>query len=120
MKRLLSVCFVLLYILVVAGCKGDEAKAKYVFYFIGDGMGGNQVNGTKMFLADLDSVIGEKPLNFASFPARNYATTYSVFNGVSCSAAAGTALATGEKTKNSRSGWTGIQQVLRQNDLMDG
>ena len=100
MKRFLSVCFVLLYIFVLVGCKGDEAKAKYVFYFIGDGMGVNQVNGTEMFLAELDSVIGVKPLNFASFPVRNYATTYSVFNGVTCSAAAGTALATGEKTKN--------------------
>ncbi|MFR1241815.1 MAG: alkaline phosphatase, partial [Butyricimonas faecihominis] len=39
-------------------------------------------------------------LNFASFPVRNYATTYSSYHGVTCSAAAGTALATGEKTKN--------------------
>ena len=69
----------------------EPRQVKYVFYFIGDGMGVNQVNGTEMFLAELDSVIGVKGLNFASFPVRNYATTYSSYNGVTCSAAAGTA-----------------------------
>ena len=28
-----------------------NAQAKYVFYFIGDGMGVNQVNGTEMYRA---------------------------------------------------------------------
>ncbi|WP_065218692.1 MULTISPECIES: alkaline phosphatase [Butyricimonas] len=100
MKRVLFVGLMLACFLVLAGCKDDTVKIKYVFYFIGDGMGVNQVNGTEMFLAELDSVIGVKALNFAGFPVRNYATTYSAFNGVTCSAAAGTALATGEKTKN--------------------
>ena len=30
-----------------------QGKAKYVFYFIGDGMGVNQVNGTETYLAAL-------------------------------------------------------------------
>lgn len=77
-----------------------EKKAKYVFYFIGDGMGVNQVVGTEMFLAEQEGRIGIEPLNFTQFPVANFATTYSKYNSVTCSAAAGTALATGSKTKN--------------------
>lgn len=40
-----------------------EKQAKYVFYFIGDGMGVNQVNGTEMYLAEQEGRIGIKPLN---------------------------------------------------------
>lgn len=75
-------------------------KVKYVFYFIGDGMGINQVNGTEMFLAEQEGKIGIKPLNFTQFPINTFATTYSASNSVTCSAAAGTALASGHKTRN--------------------
>ncbi len=75
-------------------------KAKYVFYFIGDGMGINQVLGAEMYCASLEGRIGTVPMRFASFPFTTYATTYSATNGVTDSAASGTALATGEKTKN--------------------
>lgn len=75
-------------------------KAKYVFYFIGDGMGVNQVNGTETYLAALEGRIGVTPLLFTQFPAVGLVTTYSGTNGVTDSAAAGTALATGKKTKN--------------------
>lgn len=77
-----------------------EGTAKYVFYFIGDGMGVNQVNGTETFRAALDGQIGTKPLQFAQFPYAALVTTYSATNGVTDSAAGGTALATGKKTKN--------------------
>lgn len=77
-----------------------DKQAKYVFYFIGDGMGVNQVNGTEMYMGELEGIIGTKPLCFASFPVATVATSYSAFNGVTDSAAGGTALATGEKTKN--------------------
>lgn len=77
-----------------------EGRAKYVFYFIGDGMGVNQVNGTETYLAAVEGDIGVRPLLFASFPAVGLVTTYSGTNGVTDSAAAGTALATGNKTKN--------------------
>ena len=75
-------------------------RAKYVFYFIGDGMGVNQVNGTETYLAALEGRIGIKPLCFTQFPYAAFVTTYSGTNGVTDSAAAGTALATGCKTKN--------------------
>ena len=81
-----------------------EGRAKYVFYFIGDGMGVNQVNGTETYLAALEGRIGVAPLLFTQFPAAGIVTTFSATNGVTDSAAAGTALATGNKTKNSALG----------------
>lgn len=75
-------------------------QAKYVFYFIGDGMGVNQVQGTEMYLSELKGEIGITPLLFTQFPYATMATTFSASNGVTDSAAAGTALATGNKTKN--------------------
>lgn len=44
-------------------CRIDAQQAKYVFYFIGDGMGVNQVNGTEMYQAELQNGrIGVEPL----------------------------------------------------------
>lgn len=88
-----------------------EKKAKYVFYFIGDGMGVNQVNGTEMYLAEKEGRIGVKALNFTQFPIVNFATTYSKYNSVTCSAAAGTALATGTKTKNGTIGMDSLHEA---------
>lgn len=86
--------------LMLAWSAWAEGVAKYVFYFIGDGMGVNQVNGTETYLAALEGRIGVKPLQFAQFPYTGLVTTYSATNGVTDSAAGGTALATGQKTKN--------------------
>lgn len=77
-----------------------DGSAKYVFYFIGDGMGVNQVNATQTYLAALEGRIGTAPLCFTQFPYATLVTTYSATNGVTDSAAAGTALATGHKSKN--------------------
>lgn len=97
MKRVIHVLFFALLATVVFA----QGKAKYVFYFIGDGMGVNQVNGTEMYLADKeDNRIGVKPLQFTQFPVINMASTFSATNSVTDSSAAGTALATGEKTYN--------------------
>lgn len=107
--------FAVITVLVLPQCGqvAKENKAKYVFYFIGDGMGVNQVNGTEMFLAQKKGVIGVESLNFTQFPIVNFATTYSKYNSVTCSAAAGTALATGSKTKNGTIG----MDSLRKNPL---
>ena len=78
--------------------KTTEKKAKYVFYFIGDGMGIQHVNTTQAFLAAQDSAKGNYPLSFTNFPITGFATTYSATRYITCSAAAGTALATGTKT----------------------
>lgn len=74
--------------------------ARYVFLFIGDGMGTAQVNGTEAYLAALEGRIGTSPLCFASFPHSAFITTQSGSHGVTDSAAAATALATGTKTYN--------------------
>ena len=63
-------------------------------------MGVNQVQGTELFQGELKGEIGISPLCFTQFPVSTVATTFSATNGVTDSAAAGTALATGNKTKN--------------------
>ncbi|MBQ8673531.1 MAG: alkaline phosphatase [Bacteroides sp.] len=95
MKRLMHV---LLFICLVVMAQAQQAK--YVFYFIGDGMGVNQVNATEIYLAEQEGRIGTAPLQFASFPVMGVATTFSANSSVTDSAAAGTALATGHKTNN--------------------
>ena len=55
MKKLFGLLSVVLVAVICFTQPVDAAKkekrAKYVFYFIGDGMGINQVNGTEMYLA---------------------------------------------------------------------
>lgn len=78
-----------------------HGQAKYVFFFIGDGMGINHVAATDMYRAALqDGAIGRVPLTFSQFPVGSMAYTFSESNPVTDSAAAGTALATGVKTYN--------------------
>ena len=90
--------------LVMAVCQINAQQAKYVFYFIGDGMGLNQVNTTEMYLAEVEGRIGIKPLLFPSFPVASYANSHSASNSITDSAAGGTALATGTKTYNNAMG----------------
>lgn len=104
MKRLLSLSA---FLLVSIAAAFAQPRAKYVFYFIGDGMGVNQVNGVETYLAAREGRIGTSPLLFPSFPYMGFVTTYSEFNGVTDSAAAGTALASGVKTKNGAIGVLG-------------
>lgn len=80
----------------------DPQKAKYVFLFIGDGMGLAQVNLTQGYLAALEDRIGFVPLNFTKFPQVGFAGTYANNQMITGSAAAGTALATGHKTNIGR------------------
>ncbi len=86
-----------------------QQKAKYVFYFIGDGMGINQVLGTEMYRSEQQGNIGVMQMQFTQFPYSTFATTFSATNGVTDSAASGTALATGTKTKN---GAIGVEKDL--------
>ena len=78
---------------------------KYIFYFIGDGMGPSHVLGTELFLGEQQGVIGRpQKMCFTQFPNTAFVTTFSASNGVTDSAASGTALATGYKTRNARIG----------------
>ncbi len=108
MKRF---AYTLFFILLAVTLHAQQAK--YVFYFIGDGMGLNQVNATEMFLAEQENGrIGTSPLCFASFPYAGYATTYSATNSITDSSAAGTALATGVKTYNGAIGVNPNKEVV--------
>lgn len=77
-------------------------KAKYVFYFIGDGLAMPQINSTEIFkgtLTSSDPMYKEK-LNFTVFPYQGMQTTHSANSFITDSAPAGTALASGHKTNN--------------------
>lgn len=74
------------------------AAPRYIFYFIGDGMGMGQIScaqGYVRAVAGSDSL-----LTMMKFPIASFAFTHSASSPVTDSAAAGTALATGHKTKN--------------------
>ena len=75
-----------------------QDSPKYIFYFIGDGMGMGHVLATQTYNR---MILGnEDPLLMMQFPVAGMLTTYSDSSPVTDSAAAGTALATGYKTKN--------------------
>lgn len=99
MKRITLLLSVLLA-LGLGGCapraQQNGHSAKYVFYFIGDGMGIQQVNMAKLYA---DSVLNDSlGVVFTRFPVAGMATTHAATRAITCSAAAGTALSTGQKT----------------------
>ena len=95
MKR---IAFLVLTFVLALSCS-SKPQVKYVFYFIGDGMGINQVMGTEQY--NKATGHGPETINFNTFPVRSFITTVSATSLVTDSAAAGTALATGVKTHNS-------------------
>ena len=100
-KSILTLLLLLVAIVASAG-----KAPKYVFYFIGDGMGPSHVLGTELYLGEMQGVIGRpQQLCFTQFPSTAFVTTFSASNGVTDSAASGTALATGNKTTN---GYLGV------------
>lgn len=99
MKNIFKYTFLFILSLVMLTSCGEK-KAKYVFLFIGDGMGFSHVALTEAYLATEKGYIGSEALNFSKFPALGIATTYSASNYITCSSAAGTALSAGYKTNN--------------------
>ena len=100
MKRL---SFVLLFSFIALL---SMAQAKYVFFFIGDGMGPHQVLSTEMYLAELEGKIGRKSLLMTTFPYSGQVATFSANSGITDSAASVTCLASGKKTNNGMIGQT--------------
>lgn len=74
------------------------ATPKYIFYYIGDGMGMGQVMSAECYNRMV--LKSDKPLLMMQFPIVSTCTTFSASSPVTDSAAAGTALSTGHKTKN--------------------
>lgn len=81
---------------------GVSAEVKYVFYLIGDGMGMGHVNAAQYYNRIVRG--GDEPLLMMQFPVASQAWSYSASAPVTDSAAAGTALSTGYKTKNNMLG----------------
>ena len=97
MKRKVTLIMAMMLLVFTASAKKGP---KYVFYFIGDGMGVNQVMLTEYYLADLEGKMGFNPLCFTGFPYSGLVITHSANTYVTDSSAAGTALAGGKKTNN--------------------
>jgi alkaline phosphatase len=74
---------------------GPEGKAKNVILFIGDGMGAGQIKAAGMYRAGTEGT-----LSFEAFPHRGFLSTRNAEGGVTDSAAAATAMATGTKVSN--------------------
>ena len=86
---------VLLLTSAAPGAEGRES-AKYIFLFIGDGMGEAQVRAAELY--SLGSGAGK--ISFSSMPVRGKMSTSTADGAVTDSAAAGTAIASGYRTKN--------------------
>lgn len=102
MKTKLSL--VALSIAILCSCTTQKPEAKYIFLFIGDGMGASQVALTESYLSHLDGKLGGSQLQLSQFPYYGMCTTYSADALITDSAASGTAIATGHKTYNGRIG----------------
>lgn len=95
------------YLSAVALCTSlvlPAQTAKYVFYYIGDGMGLGTIQATRNYSRHL--LGSDSTLNMMQMPVAGWVQTYSANNDVTDSAASGTALSTGHKTKNSMLGMT--------------
>lgn len=88
-----------------AGKTKAETPAKYIFFFIGDGMGLSQVSLAESYLSYKQGQFYSESTCFTQFPVFGTATTYSASSRVTDSSASGTALATGVKTTN---GYLGV------------
>ena len=78
----------------------QQSKAKYIFLFIGDGMGATHAAAAESYLSYKEGKLGGERLTFTDFPAYGSVTTHSANRPITCSSASGTAIACGAKTKN--------------------
>ena len=96
LTRILAALCVLASIGAATSCSKNDEPAKYVFLFIGDGMGIGAVSS--LILSD------EAPTGFELAPVIGLSETSSADNHVSDSPAGGTALAAGVRTINGHTG----------------
>lgn len=90
--------FLTLVLALIVATTAMAAKPKYVFLFIGDGMGMGHIMSAETYNR---TVLGnDQSILMMQFPVASFAMTYSASSPITDSAAAGTALATGVKTKN--------------------
>ena len=80
--------------------KENDPKAKYIFLFIGDGMGMGQVTVAESYLSYKAGKLAGERLCFTEFPHLALCSNHSANRHITCSAASGTAIACGAKTNN--------------------
>ncbi|NLO57996.1 MAG: alkaline phosphatase [Synergistaceae bacterium] len=100
-KRFLKISIIsvlIIFLLLAASALGAYGResAKYIFLFIGDGMGEAQVRAAELY----SLASGRGKLTLGSLPVRGKISTASANAAVTDSAAAGTAMASGYKTNN--------------------
>ena len=101
LTRIASAIMAIAMLVTAAGCTQKEERAKYIFLFIGDGMGNSHVSVTESYLSWKAGKLGGEQLLMTTFPVFGTATSHSADKRVTDSSAAGTAIACGEKTNNS-------------------
>lgn len=101
LTRIASAIMAIALLITAAGCTQKEERAKYIFLFIGDGMGNSHVTVTESYLSWKAGKLGGEQLLMTTFPVYGTATSHSADKRVTDSSAAGTAIACGEKTNNS-------------------
>ena len=84
-----------------------KEKAKYIFLLIGDGMGATHVAATESYLSYKAGQLGGEKLLMTQFPCYGTASSYSYDKPITCSSAAATAIACGEKAFNGTVGLNG-------------
>ncbi len=90
--------FLMFLICLLSVCNLWAASPKYIFYFIGDGMGLGHIMITEAYNRTV--LNNEEHLTMLQFPVTSMATSYSANRHITDSSAAGTALSTGNKTNN--------------------
>ena len=88
--------FLMFLICLLSVCNLWAASPKYIFYFIGDGMGLGHIMITEAYNRTV--LNNDEHLTMLQFPVTSMATTYSANRHITDSSAAGTALSTGNKT----------------------
>lgn len=98
MKHIVSIALSLC-LLASMGCS-NRKQAKYIFYIIGDGFGLSQAIMAEDYLDVKANDTATNHLTLLQLPVAGISTTHSANRLITCSSAAGTALATGTKTNN--------------------
>ena len=97
--KAIKVLMVALLLTGLFACQGQketeptDQKAKYIFLFIGDGMGHAQMALAESYLSYKAGKLGGEQVSFTRFPYLGTCSTYSMDWSVTCSAASGTAIA---------------------------
>lgn len=104
MKKLTALLLALMMALSLTGMVAaeDAKEAKYVFFFVGDGMGSPQITATRYFLGTVNNPDAPFPvpeeLSFTTFKSGGLMTTYDSTSFCPDSASTASSMASGEKT----------------------